>query len=405
MTNQKKKHKANEKIIRMVLAICAAIVLWLYINGSSIDLVTQDLSSIPVTFTNLNVLESKGLTLNDSRSYYVNLRVRGTEKNLDKLDPTEISAQVDLKDIDEAGNYNPEIVVQGLSNSVILEEIKPATLSLQVDRFNDKDFPVTVNTDGKPADDNAVVSATTDEKVTIDGTNEDFAKVKSVVAVVNVQGLTEDSIQYATVNAYDENGNTITGLDIEPRAVRVNIVIGKTKTVKIKAPSTTGDVATGYKVTGVTVTPNNKLIGGKQSALDALSELSVENVGVTGATTNVTKEVKLKLPDGVYFMDGSDSVTVSVNVEEEVEKSYTVDSIETRNVGQGLAVAKIQDSSVVVKIKGTASELSKIKGTDISAWIDLSGKAAGKYDIPIQVKIPAGTLESVSPDKTSVTLN
>ncbi|MGL4546759.1 CdaR family protein [Eubacterium aggregans] len=329
MTNQKKKHKANEKIIRMVLAICAAIVLWLYINGSSIDLVTQDLSSIPVTFTNLNVLESKGLTLNDSRSYYVNLRVRGTEKKLDKLDPTKISAQVDLKDIDEAGNYNPEIVVHGLSNSVILEEIKPATLSLQVDRFNDKDFPVTVNTDGKPADDNAVVSATTDEKVTIDGTNEDFAKVKSVVAVVNVQGLTEDSIQYATVNAYDENGNTITGLDIEPRAVRVNIVIGKTKTVKIKAPSTTGDVATGYKVTGVTVTPNNKLIGGKQSALDALSELSVENVGVTGATTNVTKEVKLKLPDGVYFMDGSDSVTVSVNVEEEVEKSYTVDSIET----------------------------------------------------------------------------
>ncbi|MGL4284324.1 CdaR family protein [Eubacterium aggregans] len=70
-----------------------------------------------------------------------------------------------------------------------------------------------------------------------------------------------------------------------------------------------------------------------------------------------------------------------------------------------MAVDKIQDSSVVGKIKGTASELSKIKGTDISAWIDLSGKDAGKYDIPIQVKIPACTLESVSPDKTSVTLN
>ena len=402
--NNKNKFKPHEKGIRIILEICAAIVLWLYINGSSIDLVTQDLNGIPITFTNMNVLESRGLTLNEDKNYYVNLRLRGTETNLQKLDVNEITASIDLKDIEDAGDYTPEINIMGLSNSVILEEMKPAKLSIHVEKFDNHDFEVIVNTNGKPADDNVVISATTNEHVRIDGTDDDLSRIDSVVAVADVHGLTDDSGQYAKVKAYDKDGDEIQDLDIEPRAVYVDIVIGKTKKVQLKTPKTTGDAAPGHLVTNVSIEPVTKLVGGKPEDLEALTELEVENVDVSGAADNIRKDVEINLPENVYFMDDNNKVTVSVKIEEEIEKSYTINGIEARNLGPGLSVEKIQDASVVVKLQGSASELAKIKGSDMTAWIDLSGKSAGKYDIPVQIKVPGGTIKNISPDKTSVTI-
>jgi YbbR domain-containing protein len=403
---KRKTNETGQKAIRIALAIAAAILLWLYINGSSIDLISRDIEGVPVTLTNTDVLASKGLVLSENQNYYVNLRVRGTDKNLNSIDVSEITAKVDLKDIDTAGTYSPKIEVSGLSNTVILDEVKPGNLSLTVDAITDKKYDVTVVTDGKPADDNTVVSAKARDQVTVNGSSEELAKLSKVSGVAQVQGMSEDSNQYVTVKAYDSQGNELTDLDVSPRAVPVEIIIGKTKPVSVTSPGVSGDVASGYKVTGVTVSPANVTIGGKQEALDSVGTLALSDINVAGANSNVTREVKLNLPEGVYLMDSSgDTVSVTVSVEELTEKSYTVDKIEPRNLGAGLSVSKIQDSSVVVKVKGTASELDNIRGTDISAWLDLSGKTKGRYDVQVQVQVPEGSVENISPQTTSVTIN
>lgn len=401
---QIKKNPTTDKVIRILLAIFAAIIFWIYVNGSSIDLVSQDIQSVPVTITNLDVLESKGLTIEDQRNYYVNLRLKGTERNLEAMDESEIVAVVDLKDINEAGTYTPDIVIQGMSNSVILDQIKPEKLSITVDDFTEKEFDVSVNTSGKPAGDDVVIQATTNEKVTVNGGTDLLAQIKTISATADVQGLMDDTRQYVGVKAYDANGDEISDLEFSPRAIPVDIVIGKTKTITISPPQTTGDVATGYKVSGVTVSPATALIGGKQDVIDTMATITPENVDVTGATATVSKDVTIQLPDGVYFIDGSDKVTVNVAVEELTEKSFTVDNIETKNLASGLSVSRVQDSSVVVKVQGTTTELNKIKSNEITAWVDLTGKIKGKSDVPIQVKLPAGTLMSISPEKTAITL-
>lgn len=403
---KRKTNETGQKAIRIVLAVAAAILLWLYINGSSIDLISRDIEGVPVTLTNTDVLASKGLVLSNNQNYYVNLRVRGTDKNLNSIDVSEITAKVDLKDINTAGTYSPKIEVSGLSNTVILDEVKPESLSLTVDAITDKNYDVTVVTNGKPADDNTVVSAKARDQVTVDGSSEELAKLSMVSGVAQVQGMSEDSTQYVAVKAYDGQGNELSDLNISPRVVPVEIVIGKTKPVSVTAPGVSGDVASGYKVTGVSVSPATLTIGGKQEALDSVGSIALGDISVAGANSNVTREVKLNLPEGVYLMDSSSTtVSVTVSVEELTEKSYTVDKIEPRNLGAGLSVSKIQDSSVVVKVKGTASELDSIRGTDISAWLDLSGKTNGRYDVQVQVKVPAGSVENISPQTTSVTIN
>jgi YbbR domain-containing protein len=172
----------------------------------------------------------------------------------------------------------------------------------------------------------------------------------------------------------------------------------------VTTPKTSGDVSSGYKVSSVTVNPSSITIGGKQAVLDQISSVAVSDINVSGAVSNVTSENSLSLPNGVTNMDGGNKVKVTAAVEAWIEKSYTVDTVEKRNVPEGLTVSKLQDSSVVVKLSGTASELQNLDVKTIAVWVDLTGKAKGKSDVQIQVKSPKGSVKSVSPEKTFVTL-
>ena len=107
MKNQRcRKRNKNDRrgwATRVVIAVALALFLWVYINGSSINLISRDIENIPVTITNEESLTAKGLVLEDQESYYVNLRVRGTENNINNLDTSLISASVDLSDVKTNG--------------------------------------------------------------------------------------------------------------------------------------------------------------------------------------------------------------------------------------------------------------------------------------------------------------
>ena len=404
-TKKKKKQiSINEKTIRLLSSAVLAIILWLFINGNSNDIVPQDINAIPVTFTNMETLQEKHLVLEDNRNYYVNLRVQGTDRSLQEINTNEITAEVDMKDIDKKGEYNPEIVIKGLSNSVILKEVNPSTLHLVVDNVIESEKNVEVITQGKPGNDNAVISATSTEKVQVTGAEDRIAAIDKIAVTANVNGLTEDTSRMLEVTPYDKDGNIVSGVECEPDVVRVNIEGGKTKTVNITPPATTGDPQSGYKVTSVTVDPTQKMVGAKQEVLDTIQNIQIDPVDVSGANKAVTKEVTLKLPDGASFLDNGNKATVTVNIEPIIEKSFTISSIETRNVGQGLTAAKVKDSSVVVKLSGTATELNKLTADNIKAFVDLNGLGKGDQEVAIQISLPSDQIKSITPARTTVTI-
>lgn len=402
---RKNKIPMNEKVVRLVFAIVLAILLWAYINGNSNDIIVQDINSIPVTLTNTEVLKENNLVLSDNRNYYVNLRVKGTDRSLTAIDRKEITAEVDLSGITSAGEYEQEIIVKGLSNSVILEEMNPQKIHLVVDSIIDTERGVTVVTEGKPADDNVVVEATSDATVQVTGASDAIARIDEVIATANVSGMSEDTVQYQTVVAYDADGNKIEGINFKPNVVPVNIVIGKTKRIPISTPQIVGDAAEGYKATKITVDPSEKIVGAKESLLDSIASISIDAVDIGGANKTVTREVNLKLPQGANFLDGNSKVTVTVDIEPVVEKSFTIDQLEIRNLGGGLTAAKIKDNSVVVKLSGVSSELNRLKNEDLRAYLDLSGLTPGDNEVEIKVEVPTGmTVKTISPGKTTVTI-
>ncbi|MGI6556741.1 MAG: YbbR-like domain-containing protein [Pseudoramibacter sp.] len=402
--NNKTGNDRTARIVRLIIAACLAVFLWSYINGNDINMITQEINNIPVTLINTEKLSSKGLVLSEQKNYFVNIRVRGSERNVSTLDASQITATADLAGVKGAGTYTANVVLQGLPNSVILQETQPSELNIKIDSIRHKSHSVTINTSGKPGDNLSVVSATTADKVRVEGPSESVNKIKACVATANVQDMTDDTDVYIPVRAVDKKGNVLSDVECKPSMIKASVKIGTTKRVKIKAPKTTGSVADGYKVAKITVSPKTVLLGGKESDLDSITAVRPSTVDLSGLKISTTVQKKLNLPSNVTNMDGSANVTVTIKVEALTSKQLMVDDIEQRNVPDDLTVTKMENASVSVKIEGTSSELSTLDSKDLSAWIDFSDAAEGTGSYDIQVTTDKGTIKSVSPSSTSATL-
>ena len=288
MAANKKKISLQERLIRILASVGIAITLWFMVNGNADMLITQDFNSIPITLTNVEALTEKNLVLADDKNYYLNLQVKGTDKNLRNVNMKEVTAEVDLSDIEEKGTYDLDVEVKGLANSVIISSMNPTSLAIEVDNIIKEALDVVVLLEGKPANDLSVISAKSQEQVEVEGPEESIARIDKITTTVDVSGLESDTTRHLEVAAYDATGNPITDLEILPNVVEVEIVLGKTKSIGI-IPSTTGNPANGYIVTGVQIEPSKVLIGAKEALLNTIETIPMDPIDVSGQSKTFTK--------------------------------------------------------------------------------------------------------------------
>ena len=401
MAANKKKIALHERLIRILASVGIAITLWFMVNGNADMLITQDFNSIPITLTNVESLTEKNLVLADDKNYYLNLQVKGTDKNLRNVNMKEVTAEVDLSDIEEKGTYDLEVEVKGLANSVIISSMNPTSLSIEVDNIIKEALDVVILLEGKPANDLTVISAESLEQVEVEGPEASIARIDKITTTADVSGLESDTTRHLEVAAYDATGNPITDLEIFPNVVETEIILGKTKSIGI-IPSTTGNPASGYIVTGVQVEPSKVLIGAKEALLNTIETIPMDPIDVSGQSKTFTKDINLTPPVGCYFLDDSGKVKVTVSIESPVEKSFTIDKISTRNLGTGLVAAKVKDSRVVVKLEGASSILNSLNTAQIEAFVDCANLGPGEYELPIQTNLSQSLIKTTTPAKTTV---
>jgi len=399
----KKKVPVHEKVIRIFIAVGIAVLLWFMVNGNSDMMVNQDFNSIPITLTNVDGLAAKNLVLAEDKSYYLNLRVKGTDKNLRKINTKEITAEVNLGDINTKGTYDLEIVVKGLSNSVIIDSMNPTALQIVVDNIIKEDLEVGIVVEGRPANNAVVISAKSLEKVEVQGPEESIARIKNTSGTANVNDLAADTTEHIQVMAYDESGNRINDVVFLPSVIKAEIILGQIKNVGVIS-TTSGQPANGYVVSEVLVEPSKVLIGAKQELVDQIESITMNAIDVSGQAKTFTKDVSLTPPKDCYFLDGNDKVKVTVNIESVVERSFNLDKISVKNLGAGLVVSKMKDSKILLKLGGAGSTLNMLDPAQAEAFIDCANLGPGEYELTIQTNLPQTLVKSVTPTKTTVTI-
>ena len=143
------------------------------------------------------------------------------------------------------------------------------------------------------------------------------------------------------VRVLDKSGKDIKDIIVEPGNVEASIPIENTKRVSLSM-DISGQPAEGYVISGISVEPEEVLITGKQQILEDINNIKTERVDITGEKSNITKEVRLMIPNGIEVVDADENVSVSVNIEKIATSEITVKDLEYINLPENLELVSIQ---------------------------------------------------------------
>jgi len=358
------------------------VVVWLYVVQIENPEFETSVNSIPVTFENEQILGSLGLMVVSPRDQRVNIRFSGKRQVIGGLNSGNITASVNLKDINYVGEFNLPINLSFPVGNITVIDRNPYNLAIKIENISTVTLNIDVVTTGRPRDGFYARQASAAAK-TVDavGAQSVIETVKSAKVSVDVGGAHESINGDYKIELYDKDGNVIDSplVKLSSDTVNINCDVEPIKQVDVKVDITGVLNASGYVYRNYTVKPDKLNITGKTEVLDGISSINAGTLDLGGITyTNNTKKFTVVLPDNVTSADGVTEVEVTVQMDALVERVVEVGNIALNNVKDGCQ-AKLTGDKLSVKVMSA----DDVSGGDFSASADLSGLDKGAHTVPV----------------------
>ncbi len=204
----------------MVLSILLAVVLWLFVTGDKITRTTPAIKvwqDVPIRVENMN----QDFVITDMKTT-VDITLEGLPDAFEDLPIQELDAFVDLTG-KEAGTHL--VRVQGQPpRSLSLVMIEPEQVRIVIEAYYSEDFEIELEFIGEPAPGWELTSYTLLPETVLVGAEESlYEKVNLVRMIIDLSGMSLfESVELAPL-AYDEEGNPIVGVAIEPNLVTIRL--------------------------------------------------------------------------------------------------------------------------------------------------------------------------------------
>ena len=282
---------------------------------------------------------------------------------------------------------------------------EPRTVAIRLDPVTTRVVPVQVDRGAIPAGLTASDAAVEPSTATIRGPSSVVSRVAAALARVTIDASGINVDADTDLIAVDDRGERVAPVNIEPAAAHVTIAVGKqlaSRTVPV-AVSVKGDLAPGYAIKEILVTPTAATVSGEASVIGSMSSVLTAPVDVSGATEDLKSEVALAPPRGVTVLGGAKAL-VRIRIEAETG---------SRSFGTGLRLVnarpdreyRLSVPDVLVTLGGTKAALDAVNPSALAATVDVAGLSAGSASLPARFAAPSGTdLISISPNRVTVTV-
>ena len=370
-----------------LLSLALAVSLWAFVTEEENPTRTDFFpGAIPVEMVNV----PEGLAVASLSEAAVSVRVSAPDDTWDDLTIEDFRAIADLSAA-KARENNVTLRFHSERRRVDVVEVIPSRVTVTLEPVTTKVVPVTVKLVGAPPlGYSTVPGRTTPEQVEVTGAESLVVLVEEAVVDVNVQGVRVSLEQVFTLVPRDGRGGDIEGVTLNPDTVEVvlPIVQREITQVYVVMPLLRGVPSDGFQVTSVKVEPSFAVITGTIEALQSLTMVATDEVDVGGATSDVVRAAKLRLPPDLTVV-GSDTVTVQVSVspargEIRLGITPTIEGLEP-GVRADLATTLVE-----VSVAGELPLLRALSPASLVAVVDVSGLREGQHALPVQVTVPPG---------------
>lgn len=382
-----------------LLALFFAIGLWVAVVNIDNPVVRRTMT-VSVTMKNQDYITSMGKyldTLGDNNT--ITFSYTTTRSVWQNISASDFSATADLQKIEakESGNYRVPVNVAATRNaSQITIETKQIYLDVSLEDLAKHQFQIKANTAGTVADGCALGTVELDSAnvIQVSGPASVINRIDSVIATVNVDGMSTDVTDYAVPVFYDVNGEVIdtTKLEKSVENVKITAQILDTKDVRLTL-STMGNVAEGYQLVDVYCNPISVRVKGLPATLNTLDKIVIpeEVLDLTGATTTIDKTIDITsyMPNGVSLVISSDAkVHVTAEIEKIETKEFKVPIANIASVGlkSGYQLS-YTERYLTVYVSAGRTALGHLNVADIKGTIDVENLESGLHLAAVDIHL------------------
>lgn len=387
------KEKVTHNLGLKLLSVGLATLLWLVVINSQDPVETATFEDVPVTIINEDALTAKDKIPEVVEGDTISVVVEARRSICEKLTKADIIAVADFEKVSVTDAVPIDVSVNGYSErEVEIVRGLNQVMKLRLEDSLSKDFRVKISTTGQTKEGYVIGDmVASPNMITLTGSSTQISKIKEVVLVVDVEGISEESQATGVPVIYDMNGDIVTSSKVTMSATEVAVAIPvlKTKTVKIVV-SAVGEPAPGYEVGTISYQPDMVTVAGTPSdlimlgsALYAYCDVTDQN-GIVEENINISSLWEESL-ESLRLVD-EDKLAVTITMKEYEEKVFELmtGAVELRGTSEDFLYEITSLSTNQVHISGKAASIKDINLQKLAPYIDLSEiSTAGKHTVPI----------------------
>lgn len=386
----------KSKAFSVLLSLCVAFGLWLYVITVDNPNFTDTIYDIPVVFTGESVMNEKGLIRADAQAVTVNVTLGGNRTDVIKCDRSNMTAKVDLSKVYEAGTHNLEYTLSfpsGVASNAFSVEKNPGTVSVTVGKWDRAEIPVQVLFEGSVpsgyfADTEGVVKDYPSVKVS--GPAEIVEQIDRAVISVDLSDQKESISQSYRYTLVDMNGNPVDAelIEVDVEEVHLDVKIFYTKDINLVINLVDGGGATSATAQLV-YEPKTIKMAGSEQVLSELNEIVLGTINL--ADYLEPTEIPFTIPEleGVTNLSNITEITAKLSFPTLLVKEFTLEEFQVANVPEGMK-AELITAKLAVKVRGPYSDVARLTPEDITATVDFTGAQIGASSFKVNLTFPEG---------------
>lgn len=376
----------KSKLSRVLFSLILAFGLWWYVISVVSPGFTDTVYNIPVVLDGESALNDKGFMITGMSVNKVALKISGNRSNVVKINADNTTVRVDVSKVNEVGtqipmSFTPSFARDFNTAAVNVELSQPSVIYLNVSKFLAKEVPVEVRWIGSAGDgfitdrENRVLDHGV---VSVSGPEEVVDSITKAVIDVDLTGRTESISENFTYTLCDENDAPVDAqlVTTDVESIRLDVKIQIVREINLICNVVEGG---GARQSDVTVALNRTTlrVAGSESALDSLGDtFVVGTINLADITHSGTVNLPINLPGGIRNLTGENEVTAEVTISGLSTKELTLTNIRAVNAPAG-TTADIITKSMVVTVRGTISDVSRVIAQSIRVVVDLTDAQVG----------------------------
>lgn len=358
-----------------LLSIAMAILFWFFVMDQVDPEITRVIESVPVQLTNTQELDQNNLKIMNQTDFLVNVEVTGRRNNVLSLNSKNIYLWSDMRSV-RSGVNNVFINSTINSEAVSIKSVLPNEIVITVDRVVSLPKPVQIIISDKFQDtlyEESMSVSPVEIKVT--GPESLVNSVSYLGGTISVSSLTTDHTREVSLVPYSFDGEVVNGVTLDINYATIDLVVGKTKLVKIE-PDIIGEIAPGFKIVDVKTNPEVVTINGEVDLVNAIESLKVESLQLNGdENASLIVEKDLVLPEGIKTVGLNKPIQVELTIEaiQTKEFTYSIAEIPIVNLnGNYTTDLTVNPGTITVRVTDIESVIKNLSKEDIHLDLNFS---------------------------------